>query len=135
MIKWGGVVRSSLAVLALLCPLAVQFPAQAQTAGAPGATSASAMSLGFLPSGINDEARRYMRGLKADATAADNAGAAIAEGLQALAQGNQREAIRLLRSGLREQTQDVRAWIALSDALLTLETDDYSEKYRLPQDA
>jgi uncharacterized protein YfaS (alpha-2-macroglobulin family) len=135
MIKWGGVVRSSLAVLALLCPLAVQFPAQAQTAGAPGATSASAMSLGFLPSGINDEARRYMRGLKADATAADNAGAAIAEGLQALARGNQREAIRLLRSGLREQTQDVRAWIALSDALLTLETDDYSEKYRLPQDA
>ncbi|WP_137389785.1 alpha-2-macroglobulin family protein [Rhodoligotrophos defluvii] len=135
-----GVLAQAQAPAPQAAPTAAPPPA---TTAAPQAATPTPLSkedkakiLSFLPGSVADEAQRYLKALEADSQITDEARAnAEQRGFSAAAQGDQRSAINAFRAALSEDPSNTPVWIALSNALLALQTDDYEERYRLPQDA
>ncbi|WP_342641180.1 alpha-2-macroglobulin family protein [Rhodoligotrophos ferricapiens] len=130
----------------LLVPVSAQSPAPAkveQAATTAAQQSSSGLSeadqasmLSFLPAGISGEARRYLKALQSDRDiSTDHRVNAEQRGFRAAAQGDQRSAIQAFRAALQEDVSNTPVWIALSNALLSLQTEDYEERYRLPVEA
>ncbi|MGF7161689.1 hypothetical protein FHS85_003330 [Rhodoligotrophos appendicifer] len=109
----------------------------AHTAAAPALTAEQkAALLQFLPNGLPDEAKRFQRSI-ASATPATQGSAesAFQDGNSAYLQRNFRGAAQHFQEALKLDDSRSSVWLALSRALLEIETDNYDERYRLPQEA
>ncbi len=92
-------------------------------------------ALSYVPDYMNVDARRYRADLaKAEPDAEAGIASLAAAGSEALDAGNAREAVDAYKAALAIDIDDTALWTGLSTALLSVETQNYSERAQLARD-